>query len=48
LARIILEKTGSLEILMAKTELELAEMADSTGKRKVGKAVAARLYGLLH
>jgi hypothetical protein len=48
LARIILEKTGSLEALMAKTELELAEMADSTGKRKVGKAVAARLYGLLH
>jgi ERCC4-type nuclease len=48
LARIILEKTGSLETLMAKTELELAEMADSTGKRKVGKAVAARLYGLLH
>jgi ERCC4-type nuclease len=48
LARIILEKTGSLEVLMAKTELELAEMADSTGKRKVGKAVAARLYGLLH
>jgi len=48
LARIILEKTGSLEILMTKTEVELAEMADSTGKRKVGKAVAARLYGLLH
>jgi ERCC4-type nuclease len=48
LARIILEKTGSLETLMAKTELELAEMTDSTGKRKVGKAVAARLYGLLH
>jgi len=46
LARIILEKVGSLKTLMEKTELELAEMTD--GKRKVGKAVAARLHGLLH
>jgi ERCC4-type nuclease len=46
LARIILEKVGSLKTLMEKTEVELAEMTD--GKRKVGKAVAARLYGLLH
>lgn len=48
LARIILEKVVNLEGLMEKKEEELAVMADSTGKRKVGKAVAARLYGLLH
>jgi len=34
--------------LMTKKEEELALMSDSTGKRKVGKAVASRLYGLLH
>ena len=48
LARIILEKVQNLEGLMAKKEEELALMSDATGKRKVGKAVAARLYGLLH
>jgi ERCC4-type nuclease len=48
LARIVLEKVKTLEGLMAVTEADLALMADTTGKRKVGKAVAARLYGLLH
>jgi len=33
---------------MAKKEDELALMSDSSGKRKVGKAVATRLFGLLH
>ena len=46
LARIIIGNSGSLESLMKKTEVELAEISE--GKRKVGKAVAARLYGLLH
>ena len=46
LARIVLEKVQSLETLMTKSEVELAEMSD--GKRKIGKAVASRLYGLLH
>ena len=48
LARIILENVQNLEGLMAKKEDELVAMSDSSGKRKVGKAVAARLYGLLH
>ena len=48
LARIILGKVVNLEGLMKATEPEIAAMADSDGKRKVGKAVAARLYGLLH
>ena len=48
LARIILDKVQNLEGLMTKKEDELAAMSDSSGKRKVGKAVAARLYGLLH
>lgn len=48
LARIILDKVVNLEGLMKATEPEIAAMADSGGKRKVGKAVAARLYGLLH
>ena len=48
LARIILENVQNLEGLMKTTESEIAAMADSTGKRKVGKAVAAKLHGLLH
>ena len=48
LARIILDKVLNLEGLMKATEPEIASMADSSGKRKIGKAVAARLYGLLH
>jgi len=48
LARIILDRVENLEGLMAKKEDELAAMSDPSGKRKVGKAVAARLYGLLH
>jgi ERCC4-type nuclease len=46
LARIILDKVKTLEGLLATTEADIAAIAD--GKRKVGKAVAARLYGLLH
>jgi ERCC4-type nuclease len=46
LARIIIENVKTLEGLMEKTESQLADMTD--GKRKVGKAVASRLYGLLH
>jgi ERCC4-type nuclease len=46
LARIVAARVESVEGLMRATEAELAAMAE--GKRKVGKAVAARLYGLLH
>ena len=46
LARIILDKVKNLEGLLATTEADIAAIAD--GKRKVGKAVASRLYGLLH
>ena len=46
LARIILGHVKSMEGLMRATEGELA--AVSEGQRKVGRAVAARLYGLLH
>jgi len=48
LARIVLEKAKNLEGLMTLGEADIAAISDSTGKRKVGKAVAARLYGLLH
>jgi hypothetical protein len=46
LARIVAARVESVEGLMRATETGLAAMAE--GKRKVGKAVAARLYGLLH
>jgi ERCC4-type nuclease len=48
LGRLILEKAKTLEGLMALGEADIAAISDSTGKRKVGKAVAARLHGLLH
>jgi ERCC4-type nuclease len=48
LARIILEKVKTLEGLMSLGEAEIGAIADSSGKRKVGKAVASRLFSLLH
>jgi len=48
LGRLILEKAKTLEGLMSLGEADIAAISDSTGKRKVGKAVAARLHGLLH
>jgi hypothetical protein len=48
LGRLILEKAKTLEGLMALGEADIAAISDSTGKRKVGKAVAARLHSLLH
>jgi len=48
LARIVVEKVKNLEGLMSLGEADIAAISDSTGKRKVGKAVAARLHGLLH
>ena len=45
LARLIMSKYPSLEALMAATAEELAFVSE--GKRKVGKAVADRLHGLL-
>ena len=48
LARAISVHVQSVEGLMRATESELAEVSRTDGKRKVGKAVAARLYGLLH
>ena len=49
LARLIQTKYKCLETLLATTADELALISDPTNsKRKVGKAVAARLYGLLH
>jgi ERCC4-type nuclease len=46
LARLIMSKYPTLEALMTATATDLA--AVSEGKRKVGKAVAERLHGLLH
>ena len=46
LARIIVEHSKTLENLLKLSEVDIAAITDS--KRKVGKAVAARLYGLLH
>ena len=49
LARIIMGNFSTLEILMNSTAEELAVITDPTNpKRKVGKAVAERLYSLLH
>jgi len=49
LARLISTRFSSLEALMSATTEELAAIADpSNPKRKVGKAVAERLSGLLH
>jgi len=49
LARIIVAQYKSLDELLKATEDELALVSDpGNPKRKVGKAVAKRLYGLLH
>ena len=49
LARVIVAHYVNLGNLLKATEEELALVSDSTNpKRKVGKAVAKRLYGLLH
>ena len=49
LARLIMTKFTTLKDLMAATADELAVITDPANpKRKVGKAVAGRLYGLLH
>ena len=48
LARLIMSKFPTLDSLMAATAADLASIAEiAPGKRKVGKAVADRLYGLL-
>jgi len=48
LARLIMSKFPTLDSLMAATAADLAAIAEvAPGKRKVGKAVADRLYGLL-
>lgn len=48
LARLIMSKYSTLDSLMAATAADLAAIAEAPpGKRKVGKAVADRLYGLL-
>jgi len=48
-ARLIMSKYPSLEALMMATAAELAAIAEPPpSKRKVGKAVAERLHGLLH
>jgi hypothetical protein len=49
LARLIQTKYQTLEELMAATTADLAVVSDPANpKRKVGKAVAERLHGLLH
>ena len=48
MARLIMSKYSTLEALMAATASDLAAISEEGAKRKVGKAVAERLYGLLH
>jgi hypothetical protein len=49
LARVIMRSFPTLESLMDATAADLAPVTDTTNpKRKVGKVVAERLYGLLH
>ena len=48
LAKIILLKFSNLTDLMNATSADLAQVSDENSKRKVGKAVADRLYSLLH
>ena len=49
LARLIQTKYQTLEALLAATTADLAAVSDPANpKRKLGKAVAERLYGLLH
>jgi hypothetical protein len=47
LARLIMSKYPTLEALMAATASDLASISEEGAKRKVGKAVAERLHGLL-
>jgi ERCC4-type nuclease len=48
MARLIMSKYTTLEALMTATAPDLAAISEEGAKRKVGKAVAERLYGLLH
>jgi ERCC4-type nuclease len=48
MARLIMSKYTTLETLMMATPLDLAAISEEGAKRKVGKAVAERLHGLLH
>ena len=48
MARLIMSKYTTLEALMAATAADLAIISEEGAKRKVGKAVAERLHGLLH
>jgi excinuclease UvrABC nuclease subunit len=48
LAKIILFKFPNLSELMNASSADLAQVSDENNKRKVGKAVADRLYSLLH
>ena len=48
LARLIMSKYPTLEALMTATAADLAVISEEGAKRKVGKAVAERLHGLLH
>jgi hypothetical protein len=42
-----MSKYPTLEALMSATAADLATISEEGAKRKVGKAVAERLYGLL-
>ena len=49
LARLIVGKYATLEALMGASSVDLASITDPANpKRKVGKAVAERLFGLFH
>ena len=49
LARLIVGKYATLEALLGASSVDLASITDPANpKRKVGKAVAERLYGLFH
>jgi ERCC4-type nuclease len=48
LARLIMSKFGTLETLMLATATDLIMIDPDNPKRKIGKAVAERLHGLLH
>ena len=50
MGRFILEKYPTLETLMTATAADLALLGDPQNptKKRLGKAVAERLYGLLH
>jgi ERCC4-type nuclease len=48
LARVIISKFGTLEALMAATAPDLIMVDPENPKRRIGKVVAERLYGLLH